>query len=60
MQRSDAPGLGYPARVQAAAGASILATERFERRAKPGQLFEQLLEPPLDPAPDLSKARHSS
>ena len=53
-------GLGCAARVQTAAGRSTVAPERFERRAKPGRLFEQLLEALFDAVADLFKARHSS
>ena len=53
-------GLESAAGVQTAAGRSTVAPERFERRAKPSRLFEQLLEAQLKAAGDLFKARHSS
>ena len=53
-------GLGCAARLQAAVGWSIVAAERFERRAKPRRIVEQLLEPLLDAMGDLFNARHSS
>ena len=53
-------GLGSAARVQTAAGRSTATPERFERRAKPSRLFEQLLKAPFDTAADHFKARHSS
>ena len=53
-------GLGSAARVQTASGRSTVTPERFERRAKPSRLFEQLLKAPFDTVADLFKARHSS
>ena len=54
------PGLVVRPAWQAAVGWSTVTAERFERRAKPGRLFEQLLEPLFDAAADLLKARHGS
>jgi hypothetical protein len=53
-------GLGGAVRVHTAAGRSTVASQRFERRAKPSRLFEQLLKPLFDAVADLFKARHSS